>query len=98
MNVVRNLIPTGYRLVLCCTRLYARFFSRVITVMFTFHMPFFSSQGLFNRYMLSFSIHRAKDSYLSWGSGFAHFEGVMNWAFLMLAIGGIRLFLENFNK
>ena len=46
----------------------------------------------------SFSVHRAKDSYLSWGSGFQHFEGVMNWAFLMLAIGGIRLFLENFNK
>lgn len=43
-------------------------------------------------------VHRAKDSYLSWGSGFQHFEGVMNWAFLMLAIGGIRLFLENFNK
>ena len=48
--------------------------------------------------VLSFSVHRAKDSYLSWGSGFQHFEGVMNWAFLMLALGGIRLFLENFNK
>ena len=31
-------------------------------------------------------------------SGFQNFEGIVNWAFLLLAMGGIRLFLENINK
>ena len=31
-------------------------------------------------------------------SGFQNFEGMINWAFLLLAMGGIRLFLENINK
>jgi hypothetical protein len=29
---------------------------------------------------------------------FDNFDGVVNWAFLLLLIGGIRLALENFNK
>jgi len=45
-----------------------------------------------------YSIHRPRDSLFSWSSGFAHYEGVMNWAFLMLTIGGLRLLLENYNK
>lgn len=43
-------------------------------------------------------IHKPKDSLLSWSSGFQHYEGIMNWAFLILCIGGVRLFLENLNK
>jgi len=29
---------------------------------------------------------------------FDNFDGVVNWAFLLLIIGGVRLALENFNK
>ncbi len=43
-------------------------------------------------------IHKPKDSLFSWTSGFAHYEGVMNWGFLLLTMGGIRLGLENLNK
>jgi len=43
-------------------------------------------------------IHSPRDSLLSWSSGFQNFEGMINWAFLLLAMGGIRLFLENINK
>ena len=42
--------------------------------------------------------HRARDSYFSWTSGFADFSGFVNWAFLLLSIGGFRLMLENYNK
>ena len=31
-------------------------------------------------------------------SGFQNYEGMINWAFLLLGMGGIRLFLENVNK
>ena len=27
-----------------------------------------------------------------------NFEGIINWAFLLLSVGGLRLFLENINK
>merc|ERR1719150_1242471 len=43
-------------------------------------------------------IHSPRDSLISWSSGFQNFEGIVNWAFLLLAMGGIRLFLENINK
>ena len=43
-------------------------------------------------------VHRPKDSLFSWTSGFQNFEGVMNWCFLLLTLGGLRLFLENLNK
>ncbi|XP_059089214.1 diacylglycerol O-acyltransferase 1-like isoform X2 [Tigriopus californicus] len=43
-------------------------------------------------------IHRPKDSLFSWNSTFQDYEGVMNWAFLLLFLGGTRLFLENLNK
>jgi len=43
-------------------------------------------------------IHSPRDSLVSWGSNFNNFEGMVNWAFLLLAIGGFRLFLENLNK
>ena len=47
---------------------------------------------------LDCSIHRPKDSLFSWSSGFQNFEGVMNWAFLLLSLGGARLCLENLRK
>jgi len=43
-------------------------------------------------------IHSPRDSLLSWSSEFTNYEGLVNWAFLLLAMGGIRLFLENINK
>ncbi|KOC65584.1 Diacylglycerol O-acyltransferase 1 [Habropoda laboriosa] len=42
--------------------------------------------------------HRPKDSLFSWSSGFDNFTGFVNWGFLLLGIGGIRLLLENFIK
>ena len=45
-----------------------------------------------------YSIHKPRDSILSWTSEFTNYEGIVNWAFLLLSIGGLRLFLENFNK
>ncbi|XP_065164907.1 diacylglycerol O-acyltransferase 1 [Atheta coriaria] len=42
--------------------------------------------------------HRPQDSLFSWTSGFDNFTGFVNWAFLLLLIGGFRLFLENFIK
>lgn len=38
------------------------------------------------------------DSLFSWSSGFTNFEGFVNWGFLLLALGGSRLLLENFIK
>ena len=43
-------------------------------------------------------IHSPRDSLISWTSGFQNYEGFVNWAFLLLAMGGLRLFLENINK
>jgi len=43
-------------------------------------------------------IHRPRDSIFSWTSGFQNYEGMMNWCFLLLLMGGVRLFLENLNK
>ncbi|XP_049788259.1 diacylglycerol O-acyltransferase 1 [Schistocerca cancellata] len=42
--------------------------------------------------------HRPRDSLFSWSSGFDNFVGFVNWAFLLLAIGGMRLLLENLIK
>ncbi|XP_011501264.1 PREDICTED: diacylglycerol O-acyltransferase 1-like [Ceratosolen solmsi marchali] len=42
--------------------------------------------------------HRPRDSLFSWSSGFDNFKGFVNWGFLLLGIGGIRLLLENFIK
>lgn len=42
--------------------------------------------------------HRPRDSLFSWSSGFDNFTGFVNWGFLLLGIGGIRLLLENFIK
>ncbi|XP_050308933.1 diacylglycerol O-acyltransferase 1 [Anthonomus grandis grandis] len=43
-------------------------------------------------------IHKPRDSLFSWTSGFDNFTGFVNWAFLLLSIGGLRLLLENFIK
>lgn len=42
--------------------------------------------------------HRPRDSLFSWTSGFNNFTGFVNWGFLLLGIGGVRLLLENFIK
>ncbi|XP_049865085.1 diacylglycerol O-acyltransferase 1 isoform X2 [Pectinophora gossypiella] len=42
--------------------------------------------------------HKPRDSLFSWSSEFADFTGLVNWGFLMLTIGGVRLFLENILK
>ncbi|KAF7275235.1 hypothetical protein GWI33_012059 [Rhynchophorus ferrugineus] len=42
--------------------------------------------------------HKPRDSLFSWNSGFDNFTGLVNWAFLLLSIGGLRLLLENFIK
>ncbi|KAJ2953643.1 hypothetical protein O0L34_g1255 [Tuta absoluta] len=42
--------------------------------------------------------HKPRDSLFSWSSEFADFTGLVNWGFLMLTIGGLRLCLENFLK
>ncbi|XP_066905974.1 diacylglycerol O-acyltransferase 1 [Halyomorpha halys] len=42
--------------------------------------------------------HRPRDSLFSWSSGFTNFAGLVNWAFLLLTMGGVRLLLENLIK
>ncbi|XP_028159246.1 diacylglycerol O-acyltransferase 1 isoform X2 [Ostrinia nubilalis] len=42
--------------------------------------------------------HKPRDSLFSWSSEFTNFTGLVNWGFLMLTIGGVRLFLENILK
>ncbi|KAG7311415.1 hypothetical protein JYU34_002457 [Plutella xylostella] len=42
--------------------------------------------------------HSPRDSLFSWSSEFTDFTGLVNWGFLMLTIGGLRLCLENFLK
>jgi len=42
--------------------------------------------------------HRPRDSLFSWSSNFANFTGFINWGFLLLSMGGIRLLLENLIK
>ncbi|XP_019754624.1 diacylglycerol O-acyltransferase 1 [Dendroctonus ponderosae] len=42
--------------------------------------------------------HKPRDSLFTWNSGFNNFTGFVNWAFLLLSIGGLRLLLENFIK
>ncbi|KAL1124665.1 hypothetical protein AAG570_001289 [Ranatra chinensis] len=42
--------------------------------------------------------HRPRDSLFSWSSDFTNFTGFVNWAFLLLFMGGIRLLLENLIK
>uniref|UniRef100_A0A8D9EG80 O-acyltransferase n=1 Tax=Cacopsylla melanoneura TaxID=428564 RepID=A0A8D9EG80_9HEMI len=42
--------------------------------------------------------HKHRDSLFSWSSGFDNFTGFVNWAFLLLFMGGTRLFLENLLK
>ncbi|XP_022820776.1 diacylglycerol O-acyltransferase 1 isoform X1 [Spodoptera litura] len=43
-------------------------------------------------------IHTPRDSLFSWSSEFNDFTGLVNWGFLMLSVGGVRLGLENFLK
>ncbi|CAH0603128.1 unnamed protein product [Chrysodeixis includens] len=43
-------------------------------------------------------IHTPRDSLFSWSSEFNNFTGLVNWGFLMLSVGGVRLGLENFLK
>lgn len=42
--------------------------------------------------------HRPRDSLFSWSSDFQNFTGLVNWGFLLLTMGGVRLLLENFIK
>lgn len=39
--------------------------------------------------------HKYQDSLFSWSSGFDNFSGFVNWGFILLLMGGIRLLLEN---
>ena len=50
--------------------------------------------------VFNFSIHKPRDSIMSFShqTGGQNYEGLINWAFLLLSIGGLRLFLENINK
>lgn len=48
--------------------------------------------------VICFRIHKPSDSIFSWSSGFQNFEGMINWACLLLFMGGVRLGLENLNK
>jgi len=48
--------------------------------------------------MYCFRIHRPRDSLFTWSSKFTDFSGFVNWGFLLLSIGGVRLLLENFLK
>ncbi|KAG6455805.1 diacylglycerol O-acyltransferase 1 isoform X2 [Manduca sexta] len=50
------------------------------------------------RSQLDKPIHKPRDSLFSWSSEFTNFTGLVNWGFLMLTIGGVRLGLENFLK
>ncbi|KAJ8726372.1 hypothetical protein PYW07_001070 [Mythimna separata] len=43
-------------------------------------------------------VHIPRDSLFSWSSEFNNFTGLVNWGFLMLSVGGLRLGLENFLK
>jgi hypothetical protein len=47
---------------------------------------------------LHYRCHKPRDSLFSWSSGFDNFTGLVNWGFLLLTMGGIRLLLENFIK
>nr|CAD7398849.1 unnamed protein product [Timema cristinae] len=47
---------------------------------------------------LCFRCHRPRDSLFSWSSGFDNFTGLVNWGFLLLTVGGVRLLLENLIK
>lgn len=42
--------------------------------------------------------HRPRDSLFSWSSEFRDFTGLVNWGFLLLFMGGLRLSLENLLK
>lgn len=42
--------------------------------------------------------HHPRDSLFSWSSEFNNFTGFINWAFLLLSFGSLRLLLENFIK
>ncbi|XP_045458752.1 diacylglycerol O-acyltransferase 1 [Melitaea cinxia] len=50
------------------------------------------------RSQLDKPVHKPRDSLFSWSSEFTDFTGLVNWGFLMLTIGGLRLCLENFLK
>uniref|UniRef100_A0A2P2I0I6 O-acyltransferase n=1 Tax=Hirondellea gigas TaxID=1518452 RepID=A0A2P2I0I6_9CRUS len=50
------------------------------------------------RYQPDKPIHKPRDSLLSWSSDFKRYEGIVTWAFIILAIGGTRLLLENVIK
>lgn len=50
------------------------------------------------RYQPDRPCHKHRDSLFSWSSGFGDFTGFVNWAFLLLFMGGMRLFLENLIK
>lgn len=42
--------------------------------------------------------HKPRDSLFSWSSDFNNFAGFINWGFLLLFMGGVRLLLENLLK
>lgn len=42
--------------------------------------------------------HKPMDSLFTWSSRFRDFTGLVNWAFLLLLMGGLRLLLENLLK
>lgn len=71
----------------------SRFSNNDKDICLTFQLIIFS-----NLCFISYRCHKPRDSLFSWNSGFDNFTGFINWAFLLLSIGGIRLLLENFLK
>lgn len=72
------------------------FYFYIYYIRFTFADLYIPSFYYF--FLLFYRCHRPRDSLFSWSSGFDNFTGFVNWGFLLLGIGGIRLLLENFIK
>lgn len=69
-----------------------------ICVISDLHLQIYIFQVFYNFFLLFCRCHCPRDSLFSWSSGFDNFTGFVNWGFLLLGIGGIRLLLENFIK
>lgn len=58
----------------------------------------FSGEYSDNQCFTNFRCHKYQDSLFSWSSGFNDFSGFVNWGFVLLLMGGVRLLLENLLK
>lgn len=77
---------------------FSSFFFLFIYIISDLHLQIYISQVSYYFFFLFCRCHRPRDSLFSWSSGFDNFTGFVNWGFLLLGIGGIRLLLENFIK